>query len=634
MREVKEVLSDLMVSGVETLGACVSSTIWNSDCAPPDCQRQGTYIVHSGKCGYNNGSHMWERCHGTAGCPLPPPAAVETHGDSAHHVVQHMALVMQLPFFACVISALGIGEALHRVPVFRNLPESFVVVVVAAMLGLVLRLVGHADAWEIDNFRPVSATTMNLVLLPIIIFTSGWAVPFKHMFNNFGYIVVFAVLGTLLSTCAITAMIMMTSSFHCINSLRAALCTAILMSATDPVATLATFAKKKVEPTLNVLVFGESIINDAVAVVLFGVINHGMEDGHKLDTESEQEQYFEATWHQHWMQTVAHLLVGSMICGWLVACGLVLAYRALDHWTHSHVSHSFKYIFVLSAGYFVNGIAESLEYSGIIACLFAGITMSIYLRPLMGEKEYKRAGEHLQILAEFGDLTVFIMVGVTTAFLKSAHGVTFGIFLFFFCLIGRAISVAPCALICNFCKMLLRQPKLCSFNMSTMMWHAGLRGGIALCLVMQIGDWVENPEELQHSDKPSRKTVLVTATFLVISLLLVIMGGTTDMMLDKLEIETGVKEEEVRYDELHAAAHDITSTDTIIWKAWKLSHRQVHKVLVGDKVLQRYIQGSEPFDIEEENEEDTNEQPAGKDMEPSSEEVAAAAVVDADTSSA
>jgi len=625
MREMREVLGDLMVSGAEGIAACVSTTIWSSECLPPDCIRHGTYIVHSGRCGYLNNTEQMERCHGTPGCPQPPPASVGVH-DSAHHIVQHLAMCMQLPFFACILASLGIGEALHRVPIFRNLPESFVVVVVAAMFGVILRCVGHTDSWEIDNFRPVSATTMNLVLLPIIIFTSGWAVPFKHMFNNFGYIVVFAVLGTLVSTCAITGMIMLTSSFHCINSLRAAICTAVLMSATDPVATLATFAKKKVEPTLNVLVFGESIINDAVAVVLFGVINHGMQDGQHMSTEDQQEQYFEATWHQHVLQTVAHLLIGSMICGWLISVLLVLAYRALDHWTHSHISHSFKIIYVLSAGYFVNGIAETFEYSGIIACLFSGLTLSIYLRPLMGEKEYKRAGEHLQILAEFGDITVFLMVGVTTAFLKSTHGVRFGTFLFIFCIIGRALSVAPCALICNFCKMLLRQPQLCSLKTSTMMWHAGLRGGIALCLVMQIGDWVENPEDLQNPEKPSRKTVLVTATFLVITLLLVIMGGTTDMMLEKLQIETGVKEEELTYDELHTAACTIEPNDTLFWRVWKFHHQVVHRVLVGDRVLQRYIQGQEPSDAEDEEvgeHELHNRQPPGeqKDMDSPAEEV-------------
>ena len=42
-----------------------------------------------------------------------------------------------------------------------------------------------------------------------------------------------------------------------------------LISATDPVSTLAVFSELKVDPSLFYLVFGESVINDAVGVVLF-----------------------------------------------------------------------------------------------------------------------------------------------------------------------------------------------------------------------------------------------------------------------------------------------------------------------------------------------------------------------------
>jgi sodium/hydrogen exchanger 8 len=41
-----------------------------------------------------------------------------------------------------------------------------------------------------------------------------------------------------------------------------------LISAVDPVATLAIFTALDVDPVLNMLVFGESILNDAVAIVL------------------------------------------------------------------------------------------------------------------------------------------------------------------------------------------------------------------------------------------------------------------------------------------------------------------------------------------------------------------------------
>lgn len=45
-----------------------------------------------------------------------------------------------------------------------------------------------------------------------------------------------------------------------------------LLSATDPVATLALFQELNVDPQLYSLVFGESVINDAVSIVLYRTV--------------------------------------------------------------------------------------------------------------------------------------------------------------------------------------------------------------------------------------------------------------------------------------------------------------------------------------------------------------------------
>merc|ERR1719236_453815 len=81
--------------------------------------------------------------------------------------------------------------------------------------------------------------------------------------------------GVGLSTVVIACLINWTGSLglHNVTRWRTAFAFASLISATDPVATLSTYAKLKVDPLLNILVFGESIINVAVAIVLFGVFN-------------------------------------------------------------------------------------------------------------------------------------------------------------------------------------------------------------------------------------------------------------------------------------------------------------------------------------------------------------------------
>ena len=46
-----------------------------------------------------------------------------------------------------------------------------------------------------------------------------------------------------------------------------------LISAVDPVATLAIFSALDSDPVLNMLVFGESILNDAVSIVLTSYVS-------------------------------------------------------------------------------------------------------------------------------------------------------------------------------------------------------------------------------------------------------------------------------------------------------------------------------------------------------------------------
>ena len=60
-----------------------------------------------------------------------------------------------------------------------------------------------------------------------------------------------------------------------------------LISAVDPVATLAIFQALDVDPVLNMLVFGESILNDAVAIVLTATVveSSSPEMAHMTSTE-------------------------------------------------------------------------------------------------------------------------------------------------------------------------------------------------------------------------------------------------------------------------------------------------------------------------------------------------------------
>ena len=93
------------------------------------------------------------------------------------------------------------------------------------------------------------------------------------MFTNIcfyilGSIVIFAIFGTIISALVVGGGVYLMGLADLVYPLNFVESFAFgsLISAVDPVATLAIFQALDVDPVLNMLVFGESILNDAVAI--------------------------------------------------------------------------------------------------------------------------------------------------------------------------------------------------------------------------------------------------------------------------------------------------------------------------------------------------------------------------------
>ena len=135
--------------------------------------------------------------------------------------------------------------------------------------------------WE-DKLDSFSADFFFIGLLPPIIFNSGFHLKRHLFFSNIQAITVFAIFGTLASAAGISQGLVALSKAGWLNGFEISQAQAwtfgALISATDPVSTLVLFAELRVEPNLFYIVFGESVLNDAVGLVLFqtasAVIGH------------------------------------------------------------------------------------------------------------------------------------------------------------------------------------------------------------------------------------------------------------------------------------------------------------------------------------------------------------------------
>ena len=111
--------------------------------------------------------------------------------------------------------------------------------------------------------------------MPPIIFEAGYSLHRKRFFDNFSTILLYAVVGTMVSTFIIGFMTYYCGKIGLIkidsSSPLESLLFGALISAVDPVATLSILGAPELnlDPLLYSLVFGESVLNDAVAIVLF-----------------------------------------------------------------------------------------------------------------------------------------------------------------------------------------------------------------------------------------------------------------------------------------------------------------------------------------------------------------------------
>lgn len=192
--------------------------------------------------------------------PLPEKSSAEDEHNSS------MAI-----FFVLCVLALGI-LLIHLMlqTGFSYLPESVVIVFLGALIGMLINLMSIRNIANWRKEEAFSPTAFFLVLLPPIIFESGYNLHKGNFFQNIGSILLFAIVGTAISAFVIGAGIYLLGLAQVVYKLSFVESFAFgsLISAVDPVATVAIFHALDVDPVLNMLVFGESILNDAVAIVL------------------------------------------------------------------------------------------------------------------------------------------------------------------------------------------------------------------------------------------------------------------------------------------------------------------------------------------------------------------------------
>ena len=240
------------------------------------------------------------------------------------------------------------------------------------------------------------------LLLPPIILASGYELHQANFFRHIGTILTFAFAGTFISAIVLGLVLYLWTRIP-LNGLNISFVEAIsvgaTLSATDPVTILAIFNLYKVEPKLYTIIFGESILNDAIAIVLF-------ETAQKY-AESEAGSL---TFLNLFEAIGLFLLVffGSMLVGMLVGIATALGLKYTLVRRMPKIESCLIILIAYASYFFSNGV----HLSGIVSLLFCGITLKHYAYYNMSRRTQLTTKYLFQVMAQLSENFIFIYLGL------------------------------------------------------------------------------------------------------------------------------------------------------------------------------------------------------------------------------
>ncbi|XP_067085729.1 sodium/hydrogen exchanger 7 isoform X1 [Osmerus mordax] len=361
------------------------------------------------------------------------------------------------------------------------------------------------------------------ILLPPIIFHAGYSLKKRHFFRNLGSIIAYAFLGTATS-CFVIGNLMygvvklmqfagqLTDKFYYTDCLFFG----AIISATDPVTVLAIFNELHADVDLYALLFGESVMNDAVAIVLSSSIVAYQPSGANTHT-------FDAAAFFKSVGVFLGIFSGSFAMGAVI--GVVTALVTKFTKLHCFPLLETALFFLMSWSTFL--LAEACGFTGVVAVLFCGITQAHYTYNNLSEESTKRTKQLFEVLHFLAENFIFSYMGLALfTFQNHIFSPIFILGAFFAIFIGRAFNIYPLSFLLN----LGRRQKI-SGNFQHMMMFAGLRGAMAFALAIR-------------DTATYARQMMFTTTLLIVFFTVWVFGGGTTPMLSWLHIRVGERTQE------------------------------------------------------------------------------------------
>jgi len=432
----------------------------------------------------------------------------EEHGEHGGFQVFHVEWErVEVPYAIglwIILTAL-VKVGFHKATwINKFFPESSILIICGILIGLFFFFVREDAALP----KTLTPDIFFLFLLPPIIGEAGYFMPNRLFFDQLGTILLMAVVGTIFNMFTIggflylvgTTGIFRTETDEFCQQFETSLFDSVvnrtvlepplgctdpgmletflfgsLIAAVDPVAVLAVFDEIKVDEVLNIVVFGESLLNDGVAVVLYHMFESFCEIGGANVTGADVGLG---------IASFAVVAGGGTLIGIIIGYICAFFTRFLNH------ARVLEPLIVLIFAYLSYLTAETFHMSGILAITFCGITMKNYVEQNISKSSSVTIRKSAHMLANMAELMIFLFVGVFTVTGTDKEGDSihqwnwwFVVMTILACIVFRVIGVLLLSLVANRYRI-----KKLNWTEQLIMMYGGLRGGVAFALVLLIDD--------------------------------------------------------------------------------------------------------------------------------------------------
>jgi len=421
-----------------------------------------------------------------------------------------VAVVVGLLFFAAM--AKGFADR-FRLPFTVSL----------VLVGIALNELGELGPAMFHLFANihVEPEVILFVFLPTLIFESAYNMDSRLLRRNLAPVLALAVPGLVVSTGVIGVIVWAATPFD----LAASLLLGAILSATDPVAVIALFKQMGAPKRLTILIEGESLFNDATALVaakiLIGMVLAG---------------YFSWDAAMSGVGEFFKVFLGGIMVGWAlaVATGWVLG--------RVHTEPQVEISLTTILAYLSFYIAEHLlHFSGIIAVVSAGIVLGCWGRTKISPTVARFMNNFWEYMAFVANVLIFLLVGLSVDVPALWGSLGYLPWVVLAMLVSRAVLVYGMAPLVNH----LPNTQPVGRPYQTVMFWGGLRGAIALAIVLSL-------PEFAHSE------FFIPLTTGAVLFTLLVQGLTIEKLMRRLGLDKPPLSDRLALLERDLAAQEMT----------------------------------------------------------------------------